>query len=336
MTAAMLTRSVPFTLTRDDASGTSDGRTLDGYAAVWDTPTLIDSWEGCFYESIRQGAFKKTLRETVPVMQFDHGHHPLIGSIPIGVYSELSEDDKGLHVIGRLSDNWLIEPVRSAIADGSVDGMSFRFMVVRDIWTDNAGKQISPADLDMLLWQPGDRGPLNRELVELKMPECGPVVFPAYAETSVGVRARSVAALIERDGDMRRQVRATLVRHTIPEVADLDNPKLRREVARALLFGTQTTADAPLDEHPSETEETPSDDAPSRDGHPSNDTSTTDDAPPGDGHPSGPPNPYSETLRAHIRDIQGRMDGILELITPRTDHGTVPPAGGTAPAGHLG
>lgn len=306
MIALDITRSMPFTLSRDDTQDEGDGLTLDGYAAIWNTPTLIDSWEGCFTESIRQGAFKKTLRETTPVMQFDHGHHPMIGSIPIGVYSELNEDDQGLHVVGRLSDNWLIEPVRSAIADEAISGMSFRFVVVRDIWTDSAGKQIAPADLDMLLWNPGDRGPLNRELVEVKMPECGPVVFPAYAETSVGVRARSVAHLIERDGEMRREVRATLVRHTTPEVADLDNPEMRREVARALLFGTQTM-DAPLDEHPS-TEDKHAD-APSRSGHPSE----TEDAPPGDGHPSQP-NPYGERLRAQIREISGTMTEILAPI----------------------
>lgn len=314
MSGTLLQRSVPFKL-RDDTQEPGDGLTLDGYAAVWNTPTLIDSWEGCFYESIRQGAFKKTLRETTPVMQFDHGHHPLIGSIPIGVYSELSEDDQGLHVVGRLSDNWLIEPVRSAIADGSVDGMSFRFMVVREIWTDNAGKQISPADLDMLLWNPGDRGPLNRELVEVKMPECGPVVFPAYDATSVGVRARSVAQLIERDTEMRRQVRATLVRHTTPEVDDLADPALRREVARALLFGDKAT-DAPLgDEHPSEsTTEVTSEDAPSREGHPAEDDSTTIDAPPADGHPSGPATPSADTLRDHIREISGIVKERLKSI----------------------
>lgn len=310
MTAAMLTRSVPFTLTRDDAD-TSDGRTLDGYAAVWNTPTLIDSWEGCFYESIRQGAFKKTLREATPVMQFDHGHHPLIGSIPIGVYTEVAEDDQGLHVVGRLSDNWLIEPVRSAISDGSVDGMSFRFAVVRDIWTDKDGKQISPADLDMLLWNPGDRGPLNRELVEVKCPEAGPVVFPAYAETSVGVRARSVAAHITRDDNMRRQARATLRLHTTPEVGDLEDPNLRREVARALLFGNQAT-DAPLSEHPSENTEVT--DAPSRNGHPSGDPEATHDAPPGDGHPSGPNPPSSSLLRGRIREINDLMKDRLKSI----------------------
>ena len=39
-----LTRSVPFRLERATEDG--DGLTLEGYGAVFDTPTRIDSWEG--------------------------------------------------------------------------------------------------------------------------------------------------------------------------------------------------------------------------------------------------------------------------------------------------
>ena len=49
-----LIRSVPFEVIRSDDGG--DGLTLTGYAAVFDTPTRIDSWEGCFDESIARGA----------------------------------------------------------------------------------------------------------------------------------------------------------------------------------------------------------------------------------------------------------------------------------------
>ena len=77
-----LIRSVDFALVRSEDGG--DGLTLEGYAAVFDSPTRIDSWEGQFDEVIQRGAFKKTLRERTPVLQFDHGQHPLIGSIPLG------------------------------------------------------------------------------------------------------------------------------------------------------------------------------------------------------------------------------------------------------------
>jgi HK97 family phage prohead protease len=150
---SVLCRSARFTpTTRDGSDGSGDdtgnGLTLSGYAAVFNTPTRIDGWEGTFDETILPGAFKKTLRENTPVMQFDHGQHPLIGSIPIGTYDSLSEDSTGLAVEGQLSDNWLIQPVRDAIASGAVNGMSFRFQVVRDTWTDSKGNPVDPTDDD--------------------------------------------------------------------------------------------------------------------------------------------------------------------------------------------
>jgi len=163
-----LTRSVPFELDRAAADG--DGLTLEGYAAVFDSPTRIDSWEGTFDEVIARGAFAKTIKERTPVVQFDHGHHPLVGSLPIASIETLSEDAHGLHIKARLMDNWLVQPVRDAIANGSVDGMSFRFSVVKET-VDESG------DLPL------------RTVQEVKLYELGPVVFPAYADTSVGVRS---------------------------------------------------------------------------------------------------------------------------------------------------
>jgi HK97 family phage prohead protease len=188
-----LTRNAPFEVTRADADG--DGLTLEGYAAVFDTPTRIDSWEGKFDEVIARGAFTKTIKERSPVLQFDHGQHPLLGSLPLGSIQTLREDEHGLHVKARLSNNWLIEPVRDAIADGAVDGMSFRFSVVRDEWDH-------------------DTDPEVRTVREVKLYELGPVVFPAYESTSVGVRARKVAA-------------------------DLSDPELRHELAQLFASGTR-------------------------------------------------------------------------------------------------
>ena len=87
-----LERSAPFQFERADEGGAGDGRSLKGYAAVFGQDTQIDSWEGQFTETIRKGAFRKTIRESTPVMQFDHGHHPLIGSIPIGRITDIHED----------------------------------------------------------------------------------------------------------------------------------------------------------------------------------------------------------------------------------------------------
>lgn len=166
-----------------------DGRTLEGYAAVFDTPTEIDSWEGTFTEVIARGAFKRSINARLPVMQFDHGRDPRTGTVPIASISTLREDIKGLFVSSRLYDNPVVEPIRQAIAGKSITGMSFRFRVVRDTWTDKDGKQVDGQELLELLWRPGERGPLKRTIHELECSELGPVVFPAYEATTVGVRS---------------------------------------------------------------------------------------------------------------------------------------------------
>lgn len=237
-TRPILERQAAFTFTRD-ANGTGgDGLTLDGYAAVYDTPTLIDSWEGTFLEQIKRGAFAKTIRENTPVLQFDHGRHPLIGSIPIGTIKSLREDDHGLAVNARMSNNWLTEPIREAITEQSIKGMSFRFEVIKDEWRDTNGKLISNfEELQKLLWDAGDRGPLQRTLKEVKLRELGPVVWPAYQETEVSLRSRQVLDALA------------------------SSPTIRAEVAR-LMLATEQRSESPTESAPetghSEPDSTPS------------------------------------------------------------------------------
>lgn len=164
---ALLCRAVPFEI-RKDATG--DGFTLEGYAAVFGEATRIDSWEGKFDEVIAQGAFAKTIRTRTPVMQFDHGHDLATGSVPIGAIKALKEDKRGLHVEARLHDNVRVEPIRQAIESGAIDGMSFRFRVIREEWDETP-------DIPL------------RTIREVELFELGPVVFPAYASTTVGVRS---------------------------------------------------------------------------------------------------------------------------------------------------
>jgi HK97 family phage major capsid protein/HK97 family phage prohead protease len=206
----------------DPTSGSvGDGRTLDGYAAVFNVPTEIDSWEGTFQEVVAPGAFKRTLKQRgYPVMQFDHGNDTRTGSVPIGVYTAITEEDSsGLHVIGRLFDNPVVEPIRQAVEGKAITGMSIKFRVVDDVWTDNAGKKLSGEELWDLLWTGGgERGPILRTIREVELFECGPVVFPAYEETSVGVRS-----MLDRLTDEQR---AALVRDLTQELrGDTDRPQ---------------------------------------------------------------------------------------------------------------
>jgi HK97 family phage prohead protease len=180
-----LRRSVDFRATASD-----DGLTLDGYGATFGDWTEIYDRAGSFMEQIAPGAFRRTLAARTPVLQFDHGAHPLIGSIPLGRITSIKEDSQGLRVQARLSDNWLVEPVRDAIRDGAVTGMSFRFRVVTDQWDQRDGTDY-------------------RTITEVELYEVGPVVFPAYESTTVGVRSRQTALALT-DPEVRREV-ATLL-----------------------------------------------------------------------------------------------------------------------------
>lgn len=197
-------REAPFYLVRDHGSDQlNDGLTLDGYGAVFDRETVIDSWEGRFREKIAAGSMKRSFRESPPKVQFDHGRHPMIGSIPIASLLSISEEADpelapagGAHVVARLFDNWLVQPVREAIAGGAVNGMSFRFSVVRESWETADGRPIrdDQALLDELrrtIDAPDAELPV-RILKELKVPEIGPVTWPAYADTSVTVRSQVI------------------------------------------------------------------------------------------------------------------------------------------------
>ena len=155
------------------ASRTSDGRVLEGYAAVFNSPTRIAALGGDFDEVITPGAFSRSLRSRMPVLQFEHGRDPRVGAVPIGSIDDLAEDSQGLHVRATLFDNPVVEPVRQAIAGRAIKGMSFRFNVADggEQWARRSGQR----DL--------------RTVGDADVHELGPVVFPAYDATTVSVRS---------------------------------------------------------------------------------------------------------------------------------------------------
>lgn len=198
-------REAPFKLRAVDDDELNDGLTLDGFGAVFGRLTVIDSWEGRFREQIALGAMKRSFRETPPKVQFDHGRHPLIGSIPIARLSSIAEESDpvlapngGAHIVARMFDNWLMQPVRDAIEAEAINGMSFRFSVVREVWTYADGKAIRDEDalrIELRRTRYEDVAEEDlpiRTLKELRVPEMGPVVWPAYADTSVGMRSQVI------------------------------------------------------------------------------------------------------------------------------------------------
>jgi HK97 family phage prohead protease len=158
----------------------SDGLTLEGYAAVFDQAVDIEDQFGKYRETIERGAFGKTIQERRPALLFDHGRHPMIGNMPIGTIDTIREDTRGLYVKARMSDSWLTEPVREAIRGRAITGMSVRMSAVKDQWSANASRG----------------GEVCRSIREVSLPELGPVPFPAYEGTSVSMRSREALAAL--------------------------------------------------------------------------------------------------------------------------------------------
>jgi len=128
----------------DDDSGTLG--TLTGYAAVFNSPTVIDSWEGKFLETIAPGAFRDTLKkngERVKVL-FNHGFDPSIGDKPLGKPAVMREDRTGLYVEVPLDDTSYNRDLVASLRSEALDGQSFRFSVNREEWKEPADTKSLP------------------------------------------------------------------------------------------------------------------------------------------------------------------------------------------------
>ena len=127
--------------------------------------------------------------------------------------------------------------------------MSFRFSVVREKWFDPDGKEIKDQEeLHNLLFESWwndlpEEELLTRDLKELKVPELGPVVWPAYEQTSVSVRSKVIdLGRLNEPGERKKLAQAVFLADASEHDQVGDTP--------------ETTAEAAGD-HVSETDDTP-------------------------------------------------------------------------------
>lgn len=192
--------STVFRALAEPIESTGDGLTLEGYAAVFNRRTHIVDHLGEYDEVIRQGAFARSINARTPFLMYQHGRHPVFGQFPLGKIEELREDSNGLFVKARLVDTPFTAPVRDAIRDGAITGMSVAMESPR-------GKAAWTTERD---------GTKLRTVNEAKLYELGPVLGPVYEDTAVAVRSidaafRSVfpdAFAEDEDSEFAARVRA--------------------------------------------------------------------------------------------------------------------------------
>ncbi len=152
-----------------EVRATGDDGTVEGYGSVFG---VKDSYD----DVIASGAFAKSMSEhkssgTMPAMLWQH--HP---SEPIGVWSEMTEDSKGLKVKGRLAlDTVRGKEAHALLKMGALNGLSIGF--VSKAWAYDKDTDI-------------------RTLTEVDLWEVSLVTFPANGKSRItNVKAVDVVGL---------------------------------------------------------------------------------------------------------------------------------------------
>lgn len=149
------------------------GRKLEGYAAVFDSPSLPIA--GLFTEYCRHGCFETTIQKHDIRCLVNHEMNNILGRSRPGKRSTLKliEDTRGLLFTVELPNTTYAKNLEASIERGDISGCSFQFNIVRDQWRNNNKE---------------------RDLLEVKLYDVGPVAFPAYPETKCDIRSYDFSA----------------------------------------------------------------------------------------------------------------------------------------------
>lgn len=201
---------------RDDSSGASR---FNGYASVFNVRTAIGNpltWG--FYEEVADGAFTKTLAEGDARMLIDHDSYYVVSRVSAGTLY-LAQDQRGLSTDSALDPGLsYVNDLKTNVRIRNITGMSFGFTVTKDDWTT---EEVSTSD--------GNTAEVEvRTIREVKLIEVSAVTFPAYEETTAGLRHSVVPALLRR-GDVAAIARAARYRPDLAELLGYD-PELSRTI----------------------------------------------------------------------------------------------------------
>lgn len=155
----------------DSTEGDPEKPVIEGYAAVFESPTDIG---GYFTEVIERGAFARAIKEKHDVIaNLNHDNTRMIGRSTAGTL-ELKEDEHGLktiiHPVGTTAGRDAVEDLRA----GNISQMSFAFIARSEEWREDP-----------------KTGTVTRTVKDVDLYDVALVTFPAYEATSVKVRERA-------------------------------------------------------------------------------------------------------------------------------------------------
>jgi len=150
----------------DDMPMDGKPKKIAGYAAVFNSPTDIG---GYFRERIAPGAFAKSIASDDVRALFNHEDCYVLGRTKNNTLA-LAEDSKGLRFEAMPPDVMWCNDLMTQIKRGDISQCSFQFVSRREEWDETGDVPL-------------------RTLLEVDLIDVSPVTFPAYADTSVGVRS---------------------------------------------------------------------------------------------------------------------------------------------------
>ena len=195
----MTTYTRSFALEDISVRSGGDGRTVDAYAAVFDTPASVRDADGEYDEIIDPAAFNRAIEHAkrakggwgIPVL-FNHGM-TIWGtpspqdSVPIGTPEEIRADKRGLFTRTRYHRTPRADEVLESIREGSISCYSFSGQFNRsDPLVPRGG------------FRPGRGGKLPTvRRTESSLREYGPATFAVYEGAEVvGMRAEQAALML--------------------------------------------------------------------------------------------------------------------------------------------
>jgi HK97 family phage prohead protease len=154
---------------RADSEG-KENFTVEGYAALFEKPTVIGGW---FEEVVEKGFFDDVLSDDIRCL-FNHDANQILarcykgkGTLEVGI------DEKGLWYRFITPDRQYALDLADAIDKGDVSESSFSFVPKEEEWVKREGK------MDL------------RRLIKCKiLYDVSPVTFAAYPDTTVAKRSR--------------------------------------------------------------------------------------------------------------------------------------------------
>ena len=201
-----LTYARSWALDNIEITRSSDGRTVEAYAAIFGVDAEIHDQHGDYIETIDRHAFSRTLPNDskTAMCLYNHGYtvHGTpseLGSVPLGTPVEIRSDARGLLTVTRYNKSQLADATLEAIRNGDIRSQSFRGRIYK-------------SDPDRAPGRHRGAGSLPRVTrMSLGLGDYGPTPTAAYREEMI-VAVRSAQEIAEELTGLDADLIAELIR----------------------------------------------------------------------------------------------------------------------------